>query len=185
VSTATLQESRLRCREPIAIVLRVPEENPPAARVRPRRQARAIVEAGEDEWALCRFRSGKPGQFSQEKRIRQRVKLRPAVPLRFVTSRDRAITGPRAPSSFCNPNKVSFVQWIAVAFWVPTSVAHDDEASTGTSDSVGKCLSLPMHTDLVIRKSAVHFRDAVLWHVAGDTGGSLACTASDARVIEA
>jgi hypothetical protein len=68
---------------------------------------------------------------------------------------------------------------------VPTAVAHDDEAATGASDSVGKCLSLPMHTDLVIRKSAVHFRDAVLGHVAGDTGGRLACAARDARMIGA
>ena len=40
-----------------------------------------------------------------------------------------------------------------------------------------------MNPDLVIGKSGVHFRDVVLWHVAGDTGGFLAGAASRTRVI--
>ena len=58
-----------------------------------RRQARAIAEVGEDDPALCRFRSGQAGQFSHQKRIRQPVKPVPPHALRFVAARDRQQLG--------------------------------------------------------------------------------------------
>ena len=58
-----------------------------------RRQARAVAEVGEDDPALCRFRSGQAGQFSHQKRIRQPVKPVPPHPLCFVAARDRQQPG--------------------------------------------------------------------------------------------
>ena len=54
-----------------------------------RRQARAIAEVGEDDPAVCRFRSGQAGQFVHQKRIRQTVKPIAPHPLRLVAARDR------------------------------------------------------------------------------------------------
>ena len=57
------------------------------------RQARAVAEVGQNDPALCRFRSGQAGQFSHEKRIRQSMKPVPPHALRLVSARNRQQLG--------------------------------------------------------------------------------------------
>ena len=58
-----------------------------------RRQASTIAKVGEDDPALCRFRSGQPGQFAHQERVGQPVKPIPPHALCLVAARDRQQLG--------------------------------------------------------------------------------------------